>query len=1031
MSVDIPGQAPDVQLLINEAKSLVSQLYDPGNTGNPAKIKAIQEHLQSLQKCPQAWLIANHLLSDGNTDLRFFGALTFTVKINQDWQSLSSEEAQELLGRLIEHYVFLVNGGERPLVIRKLASSLATIFLKPNAPWTRALCNLAASLAGGKHVSEEYCKSIALRDAVLPAMSERQVTSLLYFSNILAEEIHRWSSEPRRSREEHHIYANVKDAFVLIDFVLGHIMQQHASGIPISDEVLGSEVINSYQAWMNVRSAIQLRDSLSALDLASTTTYIIQSMKVPGLSKSATQVVVELIDWRDSIFTQHHLTTIMDYVVSDLGAAHVASLLEADFEDENMTFLELLLAYATLKQRDLLTKQLDSPHAKMLSLLHTLFKAPGYAAVDDPASPLVLEWWTEVADDLQDTYFNSKDQTGLEPAKHNLAQAALDCFEKLKYPTPEELQGWGDDDRSEFGAFRRDVCDFLLAIYPMLGVELVRVFQEQARLSLIQQEWRTFEAAIFCIAQLSEAVDENQHADECLNSIFFCDEFARLCEGNGVVIPDKPRQTLVDMLGKYQSYFERTHALLPRVLTFLFASLEVGSCAPTASKSIAHLCKSCRNALTSELPAFIDQFEHFRFKPTATAHTMEKVLEGIAAIIQTLPTDEARSQILERILRFFHGQAEAARDEAVHGLVEQAQIRGQFVLRCVASIGKGLRTDGEVNLDSNDHGDGDPYPPTFWNTGSGVVSQNLIMQCMQLLITDFPVDVTVIEAACDILKAGYTERTGPYVFPPMMTVNFVKSIPLGSAGTDMVMGTASAFLASHSVHPQRIRDETVALIAHVYDTFCWMHEKPDYYDPEVANSGIDFLTRLLPKYHPFLFALTTTPPDAGQVASANGSGFQRPAVLDAVLNFTLLSLQGPEPLPLRSASQFWVSVLNLPSDSGSIQTAILQCLPALCRILMNQVAGRCARSDLEHLCEVLRKVIFRQQGAARPHLAAALAELGGTDNSSQQQGLSTSPEDRQRFLASLLAARGARAQTSQLTRTFWVKCRGVSFDYVG
>ena len=63
----------------------MSQLYDPGNTGNPAKIKAIQEHLQSLQKGPQAWLIANHLLSEGNTDLRFFGALTFTVKINQDW----------------------------------------------------------------------------------------------------------------------------------------------------------------------------------------------------------------------------------------------------------------------------------------------------------------------------------------------------------------------------------------------------------------------------------------------------------------------------------------------------------------------------------------------------------------------------------------------------------------------------------------------------------------------------------------------------------------------------------------------------------------------------------------------------------------------------------------------------------------------------------------------------------------------------------------------------------------------------------
>ena len=63
----------------------MSQLYDPANAGNPTKIKAIQEHLQTLQKGPQAWFIANALLSDNGTDLRFFGALTFTVKINNDW----------------------------------------------------------------------------------------------------------------------------------------------------------------------------------------------------------------------------------------------------------------------------------------------------------------------------------------------------------------------------------------------------------------------------------------------------------------------------------------------------------------------------------------------------------------------------------------------------------------------------------------------------------------------------------------------------------------------------------------------------------------------------------------------------------------------------------------------------------------------------------------------------------------------------------------------------------------------------------
>ena len=619
----------------------------------------------------------------------------------------------------------------------------------------------------------------------------------------------------------------------------------------------------------------QLRDVVPADQLASTTGLVIQGLNFPSLSNTAAQIITELIEWRYCIFDQTHTDSILEYLVGDLGTAHVSSLMEGDFEVEHMTFLQLLLAYSSSKQDELFSVSPNLQHERVLSFLHAFFKAPGYAVVDDSASPLVLEWWTEVADDLQALFFDSDEQTGIGLAKQHLAQAALECFEKLKYPSMEEFQDWNGEDRSEFAGFRRDACDFLLAVYPMLGVELIQVFQQRAVSSLITQDWTTFEAAIFCIAQLSEAVDENRHADACLNAIFFSDEFARLCMGSGIFIPDITRQTLVDMLGKYQSYFERTHDLLPRVLTFLFASLDVGPCAPAASKSISYLCKSCRNALTFELPAFVNQFEQFQFKPTATAVTMERVLEGIAAIIQTLPSDEEKAQFLEKILRFFRQQADVAREELARGLLEPAASHGQLVLRCLASIGKGLRADTEIALDSAEVKD--PHASTFWNTNN--TAQNLIMQCMQFLMTNFPLDITMIEAACDILKAGYTEDAGPYVFPPMLTVDFVKSLPLGSTGADVVMGTASAFLASHSSHPQRIRDEAVALIIHVYDTFCWMHERPESYDPEVANSGIDFLTRLLPKYYPFLFALTSTPEEVGQ---GNPSHPQRPPFLQAI-----------------------------------------------------------------------------------------------------------------------------------------------------
>lgn len=124
----------------------------------------------------------------------------FDYFANPNFRSrLTEYDTKELLGRLIDHYVFLVNRGERSLVLRKLASSLVTIFLKPTAPWTRAILNVAASLVNGKYVSEEQCQEIDIGSTVLPAMNEGQVVALLYFSHILAEEINRWRPEvPRR-----------------------------------------------------------------------------------------------------------------------------------------------------------------------------------------------------------------------------------------------------------------------------------------------------------------------------------------------------------------------------------------------------------------------------------------------------------------------------------------------------------------------------------------------------------------------------------------------------------------------------------------------------------------------------------------------------------------------------------------------------------------------------------------------------------------------------------------------------------------
>ena len=66
---------------------LVQSLYLPAS---PQQIADIQERVQSLQRSRQGWELADVLLQSQDVNVRFFGALTFTIKINNDWQDQHS-----------------------------------------------------------------------------------------------------------------------------------------------------------------------------------------------------------------------------------------------------------------------------------------------------------------------------------------------------------------------------------------------------------------------------------------------------------------------------------------------------------------------------------------------------------------------------------------------------------------------------------------------------------------------------------------------------------------------------------------------------------------------------------------------------------------------------------------------------------------------------------------------------------------------------------------------------------------------------
>lgn len=79
---DLTAQpAQGFPLGIEEIERLVKSLYDPGQA---KRISSTEATLRVLQRSPQGWEIADALLKSSDEQVRFFGALTLTVKLNAD-----------------------------------------------------------------------------------------------------------------------------------------------------------------------------------------------------------------------------------------------------------------------------------------------------------------------------------------------------------------------------------------------------------------------------------------------------------------------------------------------------------------------------------------------------------------------------------------------------------------------------------------------------------------------------------------------------------------------------------------------------------------------------------------------------------------------------------------------------------------------------------------------------------------------------------------------------------------------------------
>lgn len=923
--------------------------------------------------------------------------------------TLDEQNAQAVLQRLIFWLVKSVENDDSQMVIRKLCSTLVAYFVKASARWERPLFHLICSFRQGDAVPADDVKAANISiELLLPTLTTKQPQGLYWFAGALADEIGKMEySGSAQARFHVQMEQEVHDVAPLIR----HGML--SEGNDASN--LKGESLRCFSTWVNYAQPRWPAKPDALQQLRELISPAISCLVDDDMDLEAVDVFIDLLESYTSFFEWSHMETLATIVQE----RYAPSLLE-DLQTQGTYNLSgqfvVSLGTATI---DNIVEQPSGQFAQVvLPLMAAILKSPGYPGEDDELSGISIEFWNTYIEYVTDLMF-SQDSHDPEPAWLPQARSVMSevndlIWKKMHTPPGEVTKSWSETNKEEFRSFRTDAGDLLVSVYVFLSQGMLQHFIQLALQALQGKEWRSLEASIFCLNAIADNVLEDRANDDLLAPLFNSSLFRDIADFSER-IPTQARRTAIDMLGHYGTYIERHAEALPDAVRFLFASLETAAFANVAAKSIATLCSTCRHALTGDIDGFISHYKNFVGSPTSDLYTKEKVISAVAAVIQALTPERAKIAPLTALLMSVENDIAQAKS-TIASDPEMAQLVGISGLQCLAGVGKSLQVpdDVPISLDDDDEHT-NATNEALWTQGDGKAVQQRIIGCFSVLEV-LGNDGEAVEAACQVLRSGLTETTpGPFVLPPSVTVGFLQQCQITTPQIETVLSTAGMLISQHGRSDTPRIDGEVQAIHHVLLSFIQTLGHPSQ-DPSVAQSSIDVLIRLFPTYMPILLSSS-------------------PDQINLLINFTLQAIEAQDPLPKRSALDFWTKLIRAsgppnqivpvtPEIAGQALNITNAFGPSFTQTLTRQIAGSGLRSELDYYTEPL-KALF----GALPAQAKVWVEQSLWSEHFPPVHPGVGDAEKRRFLQQCVQLRGLY-KTREVVRAFYLACRGLGGSQV-
>ncbi|KAL5604657.1 hypothetical protein BROUX41_001992 [Berkeleyomyces rouxiae] len=988
---------------LEDVEVLVLSLYNPESIAN---VPTIQNTLHQVQKSPEGWRIAHELLSRRDEKVRFFGVLTFIVKLNTESSSLAAAEAVELRDTLLQWLLTYTVDDSSKLVLRKLSTALVTCYLRFPKTWERAVHQVFAALsANGSGLPNA---------AVLDPVKALNVAIL--FASDLAEEAAKIDANSISNLD---LFGCIQDNVHDVCAMISHAIQLYLQS-PSENRHVAEAAIHCLQVWISLSQKSLAKATENSSSFKPLVLTVIETMtSTEQVFSPALELLLDLLSYNNEVLSEKHIAAIYTLLLGSLGQSYYARLLNGDFEFDCMQYGLVAIALADSQISTLAT--VPGPReTQLLDVLVGFISTQGYPGVDDKLFVPVIELWCNFAETVAEEHVSEDGESGV--GLKYLARVAQTVCKKIVLPPPDELADWDTSEKDAFGSARRDVSDFLEAAHSSLGNQLLSYYSQLLTEELTFRRWQDLEGVAHSLGAFSYCISRDTSTDAIVASVFSEELFSLLHPSNSEM-PPRCRQTCIGLIEKFSCFFQRNIDRLPSALTVLFSVVGDPVLTNPAAKSIYELCTSCKEVLMPEASSFIDQYQSMTRDNVIECITRERLAGAIASVIQIIPDENTRLDFLTQMIDVVEVDVKLSLELASNPDLSQIPHVTRCSTRCCAGLTpaelaahvavRSLRSLLCIARDFRSAVDCTRQDSTLLAVSPALsVVQSRLMETISGVQRSFPFNGEIIDVICHILRVGIAESIpGPFVFPIEGVTQYLVAQSSSNPRIGAFIATACS-LSSSLAHRQISNPD--AILTRLMDwAITLLRQLPEIdYDVEVAQNVLNFAEKAVLTIERTLLLLQSQPSDH----------------LEALFGFSIRVIDGKEPLVKTASLDFWAAFLGHPVPlemENPYRQAIDRLGPSIAQCLIKNIGGNAARSELDKLSLPLKKMMATKP-QAKGWLEAALMSPSFPSNK-------VSDADKSQFLKKLLlVARTARSSrtANQVIRDFWLACRGSQFAYV-